>query len=63
MHRLTPPDGPLYVVRWINSGRGDAKHKYFRRHHDALCFLSKLTDLGKDTRLYVTNTDWQDTGS
>lgn len=56
--RLAPSDGPLYVVRWIRLDGRDARHRYFRRRHDAEAFQQKLVATGRDTRLFQTSTAW-----
>lgn len=56
--KLQPPDGTIYVVRWTNSGRGDTKHKYFRRHHDAAKYLELLTAYCKTAQIFESTTAW-----
>lgn len=57
---LQPRDGRLWVVRWLTPARGDAKHRYYRRRHDALTFIDKLADYGRDSKLFVTDTTWSE---
>jgi hypothetical protein len=60
MPALTPTDGPLYVVRWLRLDGRNAKHRYFRREHDARRFLDRLVNGGWTARLYVSETTWKD---
>ena len=59
MPALTPSRGSLYVVRWIRADGRNAKHRYFRRRHDAHAFLTRLRDGGWTAELYRTNTEWE----
>ncbi|MBB4935674.1 hypothetical protein F4561_006583 [Lipingzhangella halophila] len=58
MTNLKPPDGALYVVRW-QSDKGDIKHRYFRRHHDAQRYADKLQSYGKTPGVYQSETAWR----
>ena len=58
-NRLTPNDGPLYVVRWIRDDGRDVKHRYFRRESDATRFLAKLRAVGKPSALYAAPATWE----
>ncbi len=59
MPRLTPTEGPLYVVRWLRADGSCTKHRYFRRHHDAVRLLTRLLDGGWTADLYATETRWR----
>ncbi len=59
--RIAPTPGPLFVVRWIRLDGRDARHRYYRRRHDAEAFATKLSTAGRDARLYRTTTAWQET--
>lgn len=59
MKRLQPRDGALYVVRWLRTDGSQAKHRYFRREHDARRLLARLTAGGWTAELYVTDTEWR----
>lgn len=55
---LTPPNGTIYVVRWIRADGRDTKHKYFRRSHDAQTFHDRLHAGGWTVATFTSDTKW-----
>ena len=56
--RLRPPDGEVWIVRWIRADGTQVKHNFYRRRHDAERRADRLRRYGKHVALYRTPTAW-----
>ncbi len=58
--RLRPPDGSVWVVRWVRNDGRDAVHRFYLRRHDALARAERLRSWGKDVAVYESPVAWQE---
>lgn len=56
--RLKPRARRLWVVRWIEAGGRNVKHRYYAREHDADRFLASLHAGGWTADIYLTRCEW-----
>jgi hypothetical protein len=58
--RLRPPDGDLFVVRWLRADGRDVRMKRYARRCDAERWAARLARHGIACGVYVTSTSWRE---
>lgn len=58
---IRPPDGWIYVVRWLRRDGLEVRHRYYRHRSHARAFADRLADYGIPSSTYRTEATWQET--
>jgi len=59
--RLRPPDGRVFVVRWVRNDGRDVVHRFYLRRHAAVARAERLRRWGKDVAVFESPAAWRET--